>query len=309
MHFSAYLFGLALGLFLIDTLIVLFLHKNKINFFNKILPKISIIFLIIFLVTLADTISNGVQADSKLSEADEFALKASNQTRLVFVKSGNRETDVLSLSALTTLTEALSERTAVTLGKPIGVDIGSDDLSFFNIIFCPLSALEVPLSINAQDRLNDFMAHGGILFIDSQNTFEGQWLAQDPASLIPKLKVIGPHLSIFPLVPITGEHTLMRSFYLLKSFPGRFSNEILWVRSRNPSISNELTPIIAGTNDWIRAWTKNKQGDFVFSIRSESNSQRELSIRFGINLVIYALTGNYKSDQLHTTNILKRLAK
>ena len=35
--------------------------------------------------------------------------------------------------------------------------------------------------------------------------------------------------------------------------------------------------------------------------------QRVLAYRFGTNLVMYALTGNYKGDQVHVPAILERL--
>ena len=37
--------------------------------------------------------------------------------------------------------------------------------------------------------------------------------------------------------------------------------------------------------------------------------QREMALRFGINLVMYALTGNYKTDQVHAPALLERLGK
>jgi hypothetical protein len=37
--------------------------------------------------------------------------------------------------------------------------------------------------------------------------------------------------------------------------------------------------------------------------------QRELAMRFGVNLVMYALTGNYKADLVHVPHILERLGK
>ena len=37
--------------------------------------------------------------------------------------------------------------------------------------------------------------------------------------------------------------------------------------------------------------------------------QREMAMRFGINLVMYVLTGNYKSDQVHVPAILERLGQ
>jgi len=38
-------------------------------------------------------------------------------------------------------------------------------------------------------------------------------------------------------------------------------------------------------------------------------AQREQAIRFGINVVIYAMTGNYKTDQVHVPALLERLGK
>ena len=37
--------------------------------------------------------------------------------------------------------------------------------------------------------------------------------------------------------------------------------------------------------------------------------QRELANRFGVNLVMYVLTGNYKSDQVHVPALLERLGQ
>jgi hypothetical protein len=33
-----------------------------------------------------------------------------------------------------------------------------------------------------------------------------------------------------------------------------------------------------------------------------------MAYRFGVNLVMYVLTGNYKADQVHLSTILERLA-
>ena len=47
----------------------------------------------------------------------------------------------------------------------------------------------------------------------------------------------------------------------------------------------------------------------MFPILNNSQNQRITSIRFGVNLVLYALTGNYKTDQIHIPEILKRMNK
>ena len=46
-----------------------------------------------------------------------------------------------------------------------------------------------------------------------------------------------------------------------------------------------------------------------FQVVPGGERQRELSYRFGINLLMYALTGNYKSDQVHSKSILERLKR
>ena len=37
--------------------------------------------------------------------------------------------------------------------------------------------------------------------------------------------------------------------------------------------------------------------------------QREMAFRVGVNVVMYALTGNYKADQVHVPFILERLGR
>ena len=47
------------------------------------------------------------------------------------------------------------------------------------------------------------------------------------------------------------------------------------------------------------------------SIRScrGGERQREMAFRTGINIVMYALTGNYKADQVHVPALLERLGQ
>ncbi len=38
-------------------------------------------------------------------------------------------------------------------------------------------------------------------------------------------------------------------------------------------------------------------------------NQREYALRAGINIVMHALTGNYKADQVHVPALLERLGQ
>jgi hypothetical protein len=60
---------------------------------------------------------------------------------------------------------------------------------------------------------------------------------------------------------------------------------------------------------WASAWAVDEQGRFPFATIPGGARQRTLAYRFGVNLVMYALTGNYKGDQVHIPAMLERLGQ
>ena len=67
--------------------------------------------------------------------------------------------------------------------------------------------------------------------------------------------------------------------------------------------------MVAGGNDWAAAWALDDAGRPLYPVVPGGERQRELAFRFGINLIMYTLTGNYKADQVHLPAIMKRLGK
>jgi hypothetical protein len=47
----------------------------------------------------------------------------------------------------------------------------------------------------------------------------------------------------------------------------------------------------------------------LYAVVPGGERQRETAYRFGINLVMYTLTGNYKADQVHMPAIMQRLGQ
>jgi hypothetical protein len=68
-----------------------------------------------------------------------------------------------------------------------------------------------------------------------------------------------------------------------------------------------VTPIIVSQNDWAGAWARDVAGDTEETPLPGADNQRIIADRFGINLVIYALTGSYKADQNTVPALLDRL--
>src|SRR5581483_9581064 len=72
------------------------------------------------------------------SDPDDFALKATLETRLVYVETGNGEVDDVSRAGLKGLTNLLNRRTAVEAADPVAVDVETDELAFFPLLYWPV---------------------------------------------------------------------------------------------------------------------------------------------------------------------------
>jgi len=108
-------------------------------------------------------------------------------------------------------------------------------------------------------------------------------------------------------MPVPDDHVLTKAFYLLQDFPGRYSGGPVWVE-RNPGGDKDgVTSFVIGGNDWAAAWAVDSQGRPMAPTQPNTPRQREFAYRFGVNLLMYTLTGNYKADQVHIPALLERL--
>jgi hypothetical protein len=102
---------------------------------------------------------------------------------------------------------------------------------------------------------------------------------------------------------------LSRAFYLMQDFPGRFAGEPVWVQRDQDRANDSVSPVILGAADWASAWAVDANGANPYAVMPGGARQRTMAYRFGVNLVMYALTGNYKGDQVHVPAILERLGQ
>jgi hypothetical protein len=70
-----------------------------------------------------------------------------------------------------------------------------------------------------------------------------------------------------------------------------------------------VTPILITGNDFAGAWAADEAGNFLYPVIPGEPRQREFALRAGVNIVMYALTGNYKADQVHVPALLERLGQ
>jgi hypothetical protein len=95
----------------------------------------------------------------------------------------------------------------------------------------------------------------------------------------------------------------------MEEFPGRWAGGQLWLEPSEDQVNDGVASVIVGGNDWADAWAIDARNRPTYAIVPGGEAQREQAYRFGINLVMYALTGNYKTDQVHVPAILERLGQ
>jgi hypothetical protein len=209
------------------------------------------------------------------------------------------------------LTSVLKQRTAVEPGEPMGIDIERDEIVFFPLIYWPVLPETPQLSPAALAKIDKYMKNGGTILFDTRDAATAVFSAGGISPETQALRKLLANLDIPPIEPVPENHVLTKSFYLMQAFPGRFNQGQLWVEAQGEhnTTTDGVTSIIIGSNDYAAAWAIDANGSVLLPVSPGGEDQREFSYRTGINIVMYALTGNYKSDQVHVPALLERLGQ
>ena len=225
--------------------------------------------------------------------------------------TGERAIDDLTYSGLQGLTTVLKQRTAVEPGDPMGINIDRDEIVFFPLIYWPLTADAPQLSSETLGKIDKYMKNGGTILFDTRDAASSVFSPSGVSPETQSLRTLLASLDIPPIEPVPESHVLTKSFYLMQTFPGRSNQGRLWVEAQGDgnTTTDGVTSIIIGSNDYAAAWAVNANGAPLLPVSPGGEDQREFAFRTGINIVMYALTGNYKSDQVHVPALLERLGQ
>ena len=299
------LVGLALLLLAIDVFVALGLAGRL----PKIGQPVAASAAILFAITLAAP--TDAHAQSRSGEPDyenvDPALHGALSLRFGYVITGDAENDKRSQEGMEGLSLVVQRRTSVAPGKPVALNLETDPLEFYPLIYFGVTPETPALSPAAISRLNAFIRNGGALLIDTRN---GSSLGVE--SDFSSVQSLLEGLDTPALAPVPGDHVLTRSFYLLDSFAGRFADRRLWIEAStiNPAQrrGDGVSGIFVGDADFVSAWASDERGRALYSVDGGARS-REFAMRFGINLVMHVLTGSYKEDQVHLEILLDRLGE
>lgn len=238
-------------------------------------------------------------------------------TRLAYVVTGDKAVDDMSKAGLAGLNIVLGARTALEPGDPVGVNVEHDELAFFPVLYWPVVAGRPIPSAETLRKLEAYMKGGGLVIFDTRDAMS----ARPGGGTTPEgdqLKRMLQTLDIPELEPLPRDHVLTKTFYILDELVGRYDSGSTWVETLPPADSDgrrparagdNVSPIIITANDLAAAWAIDKRGEGLVPLSGADPRQREMALRGGINLVMYALTGNYKADQVHVPALLERLGQ
>jgi hypothetical protein len=306
----------ALALFLIDAIVVALLGAGLAALLRRRAAPAAIAFALLLSAVLA------MPSPSHANDKDDFAIKATSQTRLAYVVTGNADVDSIVKAGLAGLTLFLAQRTALEAGDPIGVDPARDELAFFPLIYWPIVPGVPKPTQAAINRIDAYMKQGGTVLFDTRDAIEALpgegGAAQTPG--MQALRNILSSLDVPELEPVPRDHVLTKTFYLLRDFPGRFDSGQTWVEALPRAEDDEaatrparggdgVSPIIITSNDLAGAWAIRPDGQPMLPLTQGEPRQREFAFRAGVNIVMYTLTGNYKADQVHAPALIERLGQ
>jgi hypothetical protein len=149
------------------------------------------------------------------------------------------------------------------------------------------------------NRLRRHLQAGGMLIVDGADPRPGGGPGTFDASVRALVKRLFPKE---PLQKLPADHVVYKSFYLLRTPVGRVAQTPFLEAVTHDGRAT----IIYSQNDMAGAWARDNFGQWEHEVYPGGDAQREMAFRLGINLAMYALCLDYKTDQVHVPFILRR---
>jgi hypothetical protein len=315
----------AMGLLFLDILAVLLLQAGGFAFMRRAGQTAALLAVVVLgaAALLAGVTPASAQTPTPgpapSARTDVLAVKATSKVHFAYVITGDAAADDTSRRGLIGLGRFLTQKTAVEPGEPIAVDIETDEIAFFPMLYWPVLPNARPLSPAVLAKIDAYMKQGGMIIFDTKDHGQGMPtgynLRGDGTTPLQRLL---SGLDVPRLEPVPEHHVLTKSFYLLRSFPGRFEGGHLWVEAEIPRDADQgrqarrvdgVSSILITSNDFASAWAVDDSGRYLYPVVPGGEAQRIITLRVGVNIIIYVLTGNYKADLVHVPHLLERMGQ
>ena len=261
------------------------------------------------------TVSTALPSSREL----QIAIQATGKVSFAYVLTGDAATDDTSRAGLVGIGRVLAARTSVEPGEPFGVNVATDEIAFFPILYWPVLHNASALPDATLAKIDTYMKQGGMIIFDTRDFGSGLPTGVGTGDGGTPLQRLLGRLDLPRLEPVSESHVLTKAFYILRTFPGRWDGGQMWVEAesaeatdgdtRKARRADGVSSIIVTPNDLAAAWALDGNNRPMFPTVPGGDAQREMAYRVGINIVMYALTGNYKADQVHAPALIDRLGQ
>jgi len=203
-------------------------------------------------------------------------------------------------TAIDSLLGQIERRTSIETDRGLSqLGLSHPNLYQYPLIYLSGSEGFKAFPANELQRLRNYLSYGGFLLIDDSSISVN---SKFDVSVRKMIDVLFPQV---PLKKVPRDHSIFRSFYLIDRVTGRRP-----INSYLEGINLKgRTVLVYSTNDLGGAWARDKLGQWTHDIIGGGSRQRQLAIRLGVNIVMYALTLDYKKDMVHLPTILERLKR
>lgn len=177
------------------------------------------------------------------------------------------------------------------------VPLAPDDPDLFRHPFAVLVGDgELPeLTDKAREQLVRYLSYGGFLVIDDAS---GQVESDFDRSVRRLVRRLFPTR---PLAVLPSDHSVYRSFFLLREALGRTAHH----RALEGVALGSMHPLVYCRDDLSGALDRRADGLDALVCVPGGEAQRREAIKLGVNLLMYALTSNYKQDQAHVEELMR----
>lgn len=180
---------------------------------------------------------------------------------------------------------------------PTPVSLSPEDPALFAHPFAVLVGTgSLPeLTERAAEQLVRYLSYGGFLFVDDASGSPGGPFHRSVRALTARL------FPTRPLSPLPGDHSILRAFFLLEQAVGRTAQQ----SALEGVTIGPTSPLVYCGDDLSGALDRGADGRDRYPVSPGGESQRREALKLGVNLVLYALTSNYKHDTAHVLELMR----
>ncbi|HMA97679.1 MAG TPA: DUF4159 domain-containing protein [Polyangiaceae bacterium] len=154
------------------------------------------------------------------------------------------------------------------------------------------------LTVGERRGLEAFLRLGGVLLVDDSQPDVGVF----GLAARRELRRILPES---PPIALEPSHVIYKSFYLVKRPIGRITGP----PRVDGIVRGRLPQVLFLSCDLMGALATRQDGFYRFEVNARSPQQRELAIRFAVNIAMFVLCSDYKDDQVHAEWIMRRRSR